>query len=107
MSAALELIGPMPVERDADGWWTHPGIPDFDEDHEAYKAWLAAQGLEVTHACLEFEDETHPAYVSYYDNDTANVAGWNPEPMGEGWFTLSIHDTEDGPYWVWGRRAVA
>lgn len=102
---AATLIGPVSVERDAAGWWSHPGIPDLGEAAGAYKAWLAAQGLVTAHAGLESEDCTQPAYVSYYDEDSASVAGWNPmAPVGDGWFTLSIHDTEDGPYWVWARR---
>ncbi len=107
VATATVLIGPMLVERDADGWWSHPGIPDFNEDIEAHKAWMAAQGLVTAHASLDSEGCTHPAYIAYYDEDSASVAGWSPEtPAGEGWFTLSIHDTEDGPYWVWARSAA-
>jgi hypothetical protein len=43
-----KLIGPVEVVRDEDGYWYHPDIPDFDEDAEAWKAWLEAQGLKVT-----------------------------------------------------------
>lgn len=108
VAAAVVLIGPMPVERDECGWWSHPGLPDLDEGQVAeYKAWLAAQGLVTTYKDLESEDLDHPAYVSYYDQDSASVAGWNPQPPeGDGWFTISIHDTEEGPYWVWARRAA-
>ena len=105
--AAAVLIGPVTVERDADGWWGHPGVPDFGEDVAAFGSWMAAQGLETALASLESEDLDHPAYVSYYDQESASVAGWNPTPpAGEGWFTISVHDTEDGPYWVWARRVA-
>ena len=106
--ATVALIGPVPVERDKDGWWSHPGLPDLDEGQDAeYKAWLAAQGLVTSHVSLEMEDLTHPVYIAYFDEESGSVADWNPEaPAGEGWFTLSIHDTEDGPYWVWARRAA-
>ena len=40
-----KLIGPVEVVRDEDGYWYRPNIPDFDEDAEAWKAWLDAQGL--------------------------------------------------------------
>lgn len=103
--AAVALIGPVPVARDAKGWWSHPGIPDFGEDVDAYKAWLAAQGLMTAYAGLESEDCTHPAYVAYYDHSSDSIADWTPSPpAGEGWFTASIHDSDDGPYWVWVRR---
>lgn len=104
--ASLEPLQPVPVERDSDGWWTHPGVPDFGEDVNAFMAWLSAQGLVTAYVSLEGEDLDHPTYVSYYDQGSASVAGWNPvPPAGEGWFTLSIHDTDDGPHWVWARRA--
>jgi len=106
--ATLDLLQPAPVERDSDGWWSHPGVPDFHEGQVAeYKAWLLAQSLEISYSSLEEEDLDHPAYVSYYDQDSASIAGWNPSPpAGDGWFTISIHDTEDGPYWVWARRVA-
>ena len=104
----MELIQPMEVTRDVMGFWSHPGIPDFDEDHLAYKEWQHAQGLEICHQNLESEDDEHPAYKSYYEGDGGgSIAEWNPDmPEGDGWFVLSIHDTEDGPYYVWARRTA-
>lgn len=104
-----ELIQPLPVERDADGLWYHPGIPKLDEGQDAeWKAWLEVQGLEVTQDYLEWEDMDHPAYIAYFDEESASCALWNPTPpAGEGWFTLMVTDTEDGPCWVWTRRAAS
>ncbi len=99
------LIQPMPTQRTDDGWYWHPGLPDFDEDHQAYKAWLLAQGLETCFRSLESEDESHAAYFAYYEQNECHVRDWTCEPpAGEGWFTFSIHDSEDGPQWVWARR---
>lgn len=101
---AATTIQALPVDRDSNGWWTHPGIPDFDEGQEKeYRAWLASQGLEVKHAMLEWEPE-HPLYDAWFDDGECDCSSWTPEkPEGDGWFTLSIHDTEDGPVWVWAR----
>lgn len=99
------FIQPMRVERDKDGWWSHPGIPDFSEDATAFNAWLVAHGLETTYKMLESEGDSHPAYVSYFEKEDVSFAAWEPiPPVGDGWFTFSIHDTEDGPAWVWARR---
>jgi len=43
---------------------------------------------------------THPFYYSPSDNREY-------APPGEGWFTGSIHDTEDGPVCVWLRPLTA
>lgn len=102
---SAELIQAAPVEREAGGWWTHPGYPSIEEDMDAWNAWKEQQRLEFTSANLEGEDLDHPAYVSYYDEESNSVAGWDPEPpTGEGWFPFSIHDTEDGPMYFWARR---
>ncbi|MES3022728.1 MAG: hypothetical protein V4857_14205 [Pseudomonadota bacterium] len=100
------LICPSPVNRDPSGWWTHPDFPEFEEGEEdSCKAWLAEQGLATSYSLLEHEDDTHPSYVGYYENSGADVSEWHPAPpTGDGWFPLSIHDTEDGPVFVWVRR---
>jgi hypothetical protein len=105
VSAALIIAAP--VERDEHGFWSHPDLPNFEEGaNAAYKAWVAAQGLTITHSDLEDEPEDHPVYVSYFDNGDGNFSAWTAAaPVGEGWFTLAIYDTEDGPRWWWARRA--
>lgn len=101
-----EQIGPIAVHRDPSGWWTHPGFPNFDEGEEAAcAAWIEAQGLVTSYSLLEYEDDDHPSYVDYYENSGSDVSEWNPTPpASDGWFALSIHDTEDGPVFVWVRR---
>lgn len=102
---APTLIYPAHVQRDDDGWWWHPGLPDFEEDHQAYAEWMLKQGLEYRFDSLESEDDTHPAYHAYYEQNACHVRDWFCEPpAGDGWFTLSIHDSESGPQWVWARR---
>jgi hypothetical protein len=102
----MELIElNVPVERDQDGYWSNPAIPDFDEDVKAYKDWLAEQCLEIAYKDLENEDEKHPAYQSYFEEGSPDISMWTPEPpKGEGWHTISIHMHEDGACWVWARR---
>jgi hypothetical protein len=105
MSAGA-LIQAAPVERDEDGNWWHPGMPEFEEGQEAeWKAWIEAQGLSISRSLLENEGLNHPAYASYFDNENPDFSAWVDEPpSGEGWFTLAIQDTEDGPVWCWVRR---
>lgn len=101
MSNKIALIQPAQVERDGDGYWYHPGIPDFDEDHEAWNAWLEAQGLKVIGWHMESDLESHP----YWDEEACHCLGWDPEkPPAYEFFLLGIFDTEDGPYVQWATR---
>lgn len=98
-----------PVIRDENGYWSHPDIPDFEEDQAAWKEWKEAQGIELTFDSLESESDDNPAYIAYYEKEEAQVRDWQPdspenEPGKGDWHTFSIHDTDDGPIWVWARR---
>lgn len=114
LGAALNVPAPLiqaaPVQRDSDGYWAHPAHPEFEEDQDAEAAaWFNAQQLEHQIVCLESEDGDHPAYEAYWGDGDSNISAWEPpRPEGDGWFILSIHDTEDwGPVCVWVRRAPA
>jgi integrase/recombinase XerC len=102
------------VRREADGSWTHPGMPEFEEDGYAYQggeflsyaAWKDAQGLEIQCDNLDGMDEDHPAFAQYWEREEG-FSEWEPKPpAGEGWFLLAISDTEDGPTAWYGRRAA-
>lgn len=107
-STSTSPIQPATVQRDEIGHWTHPAVPPFDEGQEAeYRAWLAANGLEITYKMLEGEPD-HPLYDAWFEDGAHDMSSWTPEPpAGDGWFTLSIHDTQDGPIWVWARPMPA
>lgn len=99
-----DLIQPVEVKRDTDGYWSHPFVPVFagtdaaTDDSPKWQDWLAQQGLEQSFSRLADEDESHPAYVSYFEHESANASAWEPQPpQGDGWFLLGIDDTEDGP----------
>lgn len=95
-----------PVLRDKTGNWWHPDMPSFDEgDGEKFKAWLTAQGLELSRAVLGDEPEDHPAYKAVFEEASCDFSAWDPEPpAGAGWFMLAISDTEDGPACSWVRH---
>ena len=98
----------LPVERGDHGWWTNPRVPNFEEDVAAFYAWLEAQHLEYISAMLGDEPQNHQAYQTYFEEKKFTCAAWEPKrPPGDGWFTFSIHDSEDGPVWIWVRRRPA
>ena len=91
-------IGPVPVERDENGFWDHPGIP-WDEVPEdtSVLPFLEKWGYKGCFAQLEFDA---PAEIAdrYFDSGDADCSFWNPTPPdGDGWFLAAIYDTEEGP----------
>lgn len=101
------LIQAVNVVRQEDGLWYHPDMPSFTENVEQFSEWLLEQGLQIEVVKLSDEDEAHPVYANYFYAGATNVSGWNPrEPDGDGWFMLSIEDTEDGPACLWARRSM-
>jgi hypothetical protein len=94
-------FGPVEVKRDEDGYWSHPGIPDFggDEDPAQYIAWADEQKLERKGWHMLDEVDGHP-----YEYGEAHCNGWEPKSPGPEWFLMGIFDTEDGPYVNWARR---
>lgn len=109
----IAQIEPVEVVRDAEGWWSHPQYfcePEYEDleyiSTEAYEGYLADRSLEVTTTYMEDEDpEGHEIYC---ETGSADCSSWPikyPASKGDGWFVLSIHDTEDfGPVCVWGRK---
>lgn len=94
------LIEKAEVARDENGYWSHPDIPEFDEDFDAFKAWLETQGLKVVGWHMDSDLESHP----YYEGEP-HCIGWEPEcPPAYRWFLLGIFDTDDGPYVQWATR---
>lgn len=99
-------IRPHPVERDKDGYWTHPNYPEhWDEGTTSSEitGWFTEQGLESQVAEFEFDapDELQDMWMETGE-PSCNL--WNPTyPDGRGWFMFSIHDTERGPVCVWVR----
>ena len=102
MPVEIQLIKSVTVKRDADGWWDHPDMPDFDEDHTAFKAWLSEQHLVLQQWYMEADIDGH----HLYDDGECHCLGWNPESPGPEWFLLGIFDTEDGPCVSWARRVA-
>lgn len=107
MPEEIKLIQPVPVVRDDEGMFYHPDMPDFDEgDGEKCKAWVAEQGLEVKMVELEYHSDESIS-ERYFEAGEANCGYWDPDrPDGDGWFCLSIHDTDNGPVCWWARRVV-
>ena len=100
------LIKHWPVNRDENGMFWHPDLPSFEEgDGDKCKKWIAEQGLVVKMSSIE--DAADEISERYFDSHDPDCSYWEPDrPDGEGWFCLSIHDTDDGPVCWWARREV-
>jgi len=97
------------VERDQEGFWTHPGYfePAGGGEYGApgeFEDWLELYGLECASLAMSEDDGIPDQDVVDWDYGHWDASNWNPTaPAGEGWFIGSIHDTEDGPFCVWLR----
>ncbi|MEN4564387.1 hypothetical protein [Pantoea agglomerans] len=99
-------ISAQPVVRDRWGGWTHPEffVPADGNEYPQpgeFEAWLTAHNLAAAFTWMENDA---PDWMMQAFRRTGNCSQWQPSgPGGEGWFTGSIHDTDDGPVCVWLR----
>lgn len=93
------------VLRNEQGEWLHPDYPEF-EDSDQIRAWLKEQSLQVLIGLLELDarDSAQAIYKAFLAGDRLALAGWEAESPGDGWFALTVGDSEEGPSWVWARR---
>ncbi|ORM49842.1 hypothetical protein B6D51_01495 [Pseudomonas chlororaphis subsp. chlororaphis] len=103
------LIQPLPVERDIDGWWSHPNyLSEFDDEitEAQFQEWCLRPQVETKIPYME-SDVPADVFDTYMDDGQCDCSAWEIQhPDEPGWFILSIHDAEDGPVCVWGRRAA-
>ncbi|QWA09828.1 hypothetical protein GTU79_21345 [Sodalis ligni] len=104
----IQRIEPIEPQRDENGWWSHPDyIPDLEEDalRVEFEVWLEVNGVECSARLMEDDVEPDSPVAQAWENGDADCSIWNPKPPeGEGWFLVSVHDTEDGPSAVWLRK---
>lgn len=86
------------VERDFQGYWTHPELPDWGEHitQSELDAWKAENSIDVVFVWME-SDADEDVLQSYFEDGDPFIGNWEPVPPEANAFVLSIHDTEDGP----------
>lgn len=93
-------IQPAQIQRDENGYWSHPDFPAWDEgvEQETIDQWFSDN--EITYFVDEFEGSvtaTEEMHKAYYDDGAMGAPDWQPRCDADGAFLLSIHDTEQGP----------
>ncbi|AUX72451.1 hypothetical protein [Erwinia pyrifoliae] len=106
-TAKLSPITALPVERDEDGYWTHPDLfvpangMEFGAPGE-FESWKSVN--RVTGHLQWMESDATEEQKAAYESGDGDVSQWKPtSPEGGGWFIASIYDTEDGPVCYWLR----
>lgn len=102
------MIEPEKVTRGGNGCWTHSGVAAALARHreEDITNLPAAEGMEFKF--VEFLFDAPSKLQNLYEAGTSGkgsekdmnraVRGWQPTPpKGDGWFLISIHDTDNGP----------
>lgn len=103
-------INPLPIKRNEYGYWSHPDYVAWFDGREwvppvEFDRWLAKIGMEFWADELEYDAES-PAHHRYFELGDPDVHDWEPsQPDGEGWFIVSIHETDEGPVCIWMREA--
>lgn len=95
----MDRINQVTVNRNEQGFWTHPDFPAWDEDTaiDEINTWAAANGFDFK--VIWFHDDATEQLLErwFEENDSKACAQWQPTCDPATGFLLSIHDTEDGP----------
>lgn len=104
-----------PIVRGEYGFFTNKSWGDFlntFEDIECVPSEIWQQALKkegIMTSCLMFEDEApEELVVDYFETPHWDLAlwQWEPTPLNDDWFLVSIHDTDDGPCAVFVKYIV-
>jgi hypothetical protein len=102
------MLNLVEIKRDNYGQWTHPTFQEFIGDREGltlneFNSFMNEHNLES--CILHLETDNLVLADKYFAHGELDISDWNPnKPSGEGWFILSIHDTDDGPVCIFVRE---
>ncbi|MHC6528844.1 hypothetical protein [Vibrio proteolyticus] len=104
-----QKIKPAKIQRDKNGYWTHPGVPNFGESATVARLsdWGRSVGIIVYFLPMAEDPLVNDSYVEqWFKNHSSECLDWNPQPESlpferDGTFLLSIHESEDGPTSWW------
>ncbi|GKW29484.1 hypothetical protein AB6D34_18250 [Pectobacterium brasiliense] len=105
----MTKLKPMIPVRDENGWWTHPDFPENDESWTInhFHKWAEDNNFDIEIVFLENEIGFEKTKERYWEVGASDCEGWEPTPPnGDGWFIVSIHDTQDGPVCIWLRNKI-
>src|SRR5215467_4423076 len=92
------------IQRDKYGFWLHSALEPLEE-HQPITDLPAAEGMEFRY--IAFVDNAPEDLQEIYENGSGDfydaVRKWEPTVEGDGWFLVSLCDTEDGPFACFAR----
>jgi hypothetical protein len=92
------LIKKAKVEKDKNGEWIHPDLPDWGESVEkkVLRDWENENLVNLYYLYFEI-DAPERLVDDYFENNKKNLHLWNPQCNISQSFLLSIFEGEDGP----------
>jgi hypothetical protein len=97
------LLEPRSIERDEQGFLSHPALPHFDADVPVDKV-LAAFGVVSAYVGLEAANVDSALKGTWHE--ARDYRAWNPAPpSGDAWMLLEIFETQTDIIALFGRRA--
>ena len=98
------LLMPVEMKRDKHGFWSHPEIPwSFFGEDVNFEKMFDALGFDATYTQAEFEVEDEDLEKM---TEALDFNGWVPKVPNDqdGWFLISIADTDNGVTACWLRK---
>lgn len=110
-------LKPAEIVRDKYGFWVHPvldkylrellGDREFTTESE-HASMLIHFNINVRCSAMEWDCTEELADKYWGEGDVNAAKEWQPTPpKGDGWFLVSINDTDDGPVAWWAKEKVA
>ena len=90
------LIQALLVERDENGFWTHPAWPQDGDENAIQKGWFAENGLEYCMVEMEYDGQEE-LMEKWVNEGLCDCTAWDPSPApGDGWFGWELALTSWG-----------
>ncbi|OTG85856.1 hypothetical protein B9T31_09695 [Acinetobacter sp. ANC 4558] len=113
----IKQLTPAEITRNDYGFWTHPVLDEYlnqvlgDREFMTNSEHLHMMNyfnINLRQTQMEWDCSEELSDKYWGDGDIDAVAEWQPtQPQGDGWFLVSINDTDDGPIAWWAKEKVA
>ncbi|SPL71766.1 hypothetical protein [Acinetobacter stercoris] len=111
MTVTINQLKSMDVVRDKYGFWLHPVFDEYVKNVIGNAEFLTSGQMQEIRRYFNIrlnttllEDDANQEIIDrYFDGDTEACAEWIPTPPGDGYFLISINDSDYGAIAWWAK----